>query len=385
MTVIIPFPSPWHGPFIQAAADGCDLGWAVVSAADSATVARGLALVNNDACYDTLVAAAQAVEGAESAGVLAGEAPEVAVPLLCHGCRSADKPYLVQEALVRVGYGEGRVFSLLDAIARSEFVPDQAQRRLAGALAVADSLLQLRLRLRPHIPPAKFTYFDAIMDSWRQRALAATASQQPFDAGGFIEDLDSEAARLFGVRRVSRPIVGVAGSASALFDPAVNGGLTGILEDEGCEVRLPYLASLMAFTMEAQGLHCPFGEELDGLCLRASQALTVIPAAAYGSNVRECGARFAPAPLSRGLGCAVAGWIVQLLQQGIDDIVYAGHFGCLTGHVSGAGVLGPLRRAYPQANIAAVEYDPGTSSLNQVNRLKLLASIAWRKTEGEGL
>lgn len=383
--MIVPFPSPWHGPFIQAAADCCGLGWTVAADADAAAVARALSLVNNDACYDTLVAAGQAAGAAQVVGAAAGGAVPVGVVQLCHRCRAADKPYLLQEALLRSGCGEAHPVPLLEAMGRPGFMDPSAQCHLAAAVAAADALLQMRLRLRPHVPSARLTYFDAVMASWRERSLAAVAFQPSFDVGVLMENLDSEAGRLFGAKRTSRPIVGVVGPASALFNPVVNGGLVDVLEAEGCEVRLPYLASLMALAMEAQGIHSAFSEELDRLCLQASQAFAVIPGAAYGPNVRECGARFAPAPLSRGLGNAVAGLMVQLLQQGIDDIVYAGHFGCLSGHVGAAGVLGPLRRAYPRANIAAVEYDPGTSSLNQVNRLKLLASIAWQKQEGEGL
>ena len=383
--MILPFPSVWHAPFIQAAADRCGLGWQVTADSDASVAARGLALVNNDACYDTLVAAAQAVTAAEAAGRRGADGTatvEVGLPLLCNRCRSQDKPYLVQEALRRAGFGRVRVLPLFQAMAEPGFVSVEAQRCLAAAIAVADSLLQVRLRVRPHLPASRLAYFDAVVESWRERALAEVASPQAPDASDFMRLLDAEAARLFGISRSPRPIVGVAGSASVLFNPMVNDGLAATLEAEGCEVRLPWLASILAFVLAAQGTECPFSEELDHLCLRASQGFVVIPGASCTANLREAGSRFAPAPLARGLGCAVAGWMQQLLWQGIDDIVYASHFGCLSGHVSGAGILGPLRRAYPQVNIAAVEYDPGTSSLNQVNRLKLIASIAWQKKEG---
>lgn len=383
--MIVPFPSVWHAPFIQAAADRCGLGWQVAADSDASVAARGLALVNNDACYDTLVAAAQAVAAAEAAGRRGADEPaaaEVGLPLLCNRCRSLDKPYLVQEALCRAGFGQVRVLPLFQAMGEPGFASPEAQRCLAAAIAVADGLLQVRLRVRPHLPASRLAYFDAVVESWRERVLDEVASPHVPDALDLVRSLDAEAGRLFGVGRTLRPIVGVAGSAAVLFNPMVNGGLADTLEAEGCEVRLPWLASILAFVLAAQGVECSFSGELDRLCLQASQGFAVIPGASCIGNLQEVGSRFAPAPLARGLGCAVAGWMQQLLWQGIDDIVYASHFGCLSGHVSGAGILGPLRRAYPQANIAAVEYDPGTSSLNQVNRLRLMASIAWQKKEG---
>lgn len=383
--MIIPFPSPWHAPFLQAAADRCGLEWRVAADSDASVTARGLSLVNNDACYDTLVAAAQAVAAAEVAGRRDADGPvaaEVGLPLLCNRCRSLDKSYLVQEALRRAGCGQVRVLPLFQAMAEPGFVSPEAQRCLAAAIAVADGLLQVRLRMRLHLPEPRLAYFDALIESWCERAVAEVASPHVFDVLDFMGSLDVEAGRLFGTDRTSRPIVGVAGSVSALFNPMVNDGLIDILEAEGCEVRLPWLASILDFVLASQGIECPFSEEVGRLCLRASQGFAVIPGASCTGNLKEAGSRFAPVPLTRGLGCAVAGWMQQLLWRGIDDIVYASHFGCLSGHVSGAGILGPLRRAYPRANIAAVEYDPGTSSLNQVNRLKLMASIAWQKKEG---
>ena len=40
------------------------------------------------------------------------------------------------------------------------------------------------------------------------------------------------------------------------------------------------------------------------------------------------------------------------------------------------GVIKTLKKAYPQANIAAVDYDPGASEVNQLNRIKLMLSTA---------
>ena len=36
-----------------------------------------------------------------------------------------------------------------------------------------------------------------------------------------------------------------------------------------------------------------------------------------------------------------------------------------------------LKRQNPQANIVAVDYDPGASEVNQINRIKLMMSVAF--------
>ena len=54
-------------------------------------------------------------------------------------------------------------------------------------------------------------------------------------------------------------------------------------------------------------------------------------------------------------------------------------FACLPNHIVGKGVIKELRANYPQANIIAVDYDPGASEVNQLNRIKLMLSSAREK------
>ena len=77
-----------------------------------------------------------------------------------------------------------------------------------------------------------------------------------------------------------------------------------------------------------------------------------------------------------GEGWFLCGEMAELLEHGVPNIVCIQPFGCLPNHVVGKGVIKQLRRAYPQANIAAVDYDPGASEVNQLNRIKLMLSQA---------
>ena len=44
--------------------------------------------------------------------------------------------------------------------------------------------------------------------------------------------------------------------------------------------------------------------------------------------------------------------------------------------VTGKGMIKELRARFPESNIAPIDYDPGSSEVNQLNRLKLLLSNA---------
>ena len=79
-----------------------------------------------------------------------------------------------------------------------------------------------------------------------------------------------------------------------------------------------------------------------------------------------------------GEGWFLTGEMVELLRSGVPNIICIQPFACLPNHVVGKGVIKALRKAYPQANISAVDYDPGASEVNQLNRIKLMLLVAQK-------
>ncbi|HHW72623.1 MAG TPA: activator of (R)-2-hydroxyglutaryl-CoA dehydratase, partial [Firmicutes bacterium] len=77
-----------------------------------------------------------------------------------------------------------------------------------------------------------------------------------------------------------------------------------------------------------------------------------------------------------GEGWFLTGEMVVLLESGVRNIVCMQPFACLPNHVTGKGVFRGLKNAYPNSNIIAVDYDPGASEVNQLNRIKLMLSSA---------
>ena len=73
--------------------------------------------------------------------------------------------------------------------------------------------------------------------------------------------------------------------------------------------------------------------------------------------------------------------MLELIHNGTPNIVCTQPFGCLPNHVVGKGVIKELRRQYPDSNIIAVDYDPGASEVNQLNRIKLMLSTAFKNVE----
>ncbi len=85
---------------------------------------------------------------------------------------------------------------------------------------------------------------------------------------------------------------------------------------------------------------------------------------------------FVSAGNQTGEGWFLTGEMIELIHSGVPNIVCTQPFGCLPNHVVGKGVIKPLRKAYPEANIVAIDYDPGASEVNQLNRIKLMLANA---------
>lgn len=70
--------------------------------------------------------------------------------------------------------------------------------------------------------------------------------------------------------------------------------------------------------------------------------------------------------------------MLELIHDNTPNIVCTQPFACLPNHVVGKGVIKEIRRRYPESNIVAIDYDPGASEVNQLNRIKLMLSTAQK-------
>ena len=84
-----------------------------------------------------------------------------------------------------------------------------------------------------------------------------------------------------------------------------------------------------------------------------------------------------------GEGWFLTGEMLELIHSGTNNIVCTQPFGCLPNHIVGKGVIKELRKRYPLSNIVAIDYDPGASEVNQLNRIKLMLSTAQKNLAKE--
>jgi len=77
------------------------------------------------------------------------------------------------------------------------------------------------------------------------------------------------------------------------------------------------------------------------------------------------------------------GWLLpaemlELVESGVKNIVCTQPFGCLPNHIVGKGMMKPIKERNRDVNIVAIDYDAGTTGINQENRIKLMLANAKR-------
>lgn len=379
--MIVPFFSPWHAPFVQAALDGCGMNVRIVADVDDEVVHLGLASVNNDACYSAIMAAGQARRvledrlGAEGSSERAIEEKTqigvtVSAPSTCVHCRADDLPYLMGRAL---GDSASEILDVKEAIKK---LPKYAQQRMAAALVGGDILLQTKLHVSAYADEEGRKVLDEMVDRERRLAVDALSSGKSFDVELFARNVHQGAIPAMSLPDPA-PAIGLVGSPSLVFNPGMNGELVSCIQKEGCEAVLPYLSPSISYSLFQYGVSCALAKALDELCASLAVVSTRYSCATVG-QLKDHAHDFVPEDVVCGSGWMLAGQMLSLWGNGVHSILYASVFGCMAGHVSGQGVLKSIRNVCPSINLASVEYDPGTSVVNQVNRIKLLASVAKR-------
>ena len=197
-----------------------------------------------------------------------------------------------------------------------------------------------------------------------------------------------------------KPRVGVVGEILVKFAPAANNHLVELLESEGAEAVVPDLIDFMLYCFYNQIYKA---EEL-GTSKKTANLMKVAIWAieklrSGATRAFERSKHFDP-PTSiyklveyaepivsignqTGEGWFLTGEMVELIKEGATNIVCTQPFGCLPNHVVGKGVIKQMRHLYPGCNIVAIDYDPGASEVNQLNRIKLMLSTAQRKVDEE--
>ncbi len=391
-TILAPQMSPIHFRLLQQAMQYSGYNFIVLDAVDPNAVETGLKYVNNDACYPSILVAGQMIHALQS-GKYDLNNTSLLITQTGGGCRATNYIGFIRRALSDAGLAHIPVISMstqgLEKNPGWTYSPSMILRCFR-ALMLGDLLMRVLYRVRPYeaVPGSA----NALYEKWSGICELKLKKMNTFTYHKVIRGIIRDFDRL-PILPVKKPRVGVVGEILVKFHPTANNDIVNVIEKEGAECVMPDLADFVFYCL-AEGpfryrqLAFPKKEErMSKLLVWALELFR-----GYMKKQLKKSHRFDPPSLiwdmQKGVDDIVQlgnitgeGWfltaeMVELIHSGAPSIACVQPFACLPNHVTGKGMIKELRRRYPEANISAIDYDPGSSEVNQLNRLKLLLSNA---------
>ena len=400
-TILCPQMSPIHFDLIEPAVRSCGYNLEVLQNSDRTAIDTGLKYVNNDACYPSLIVVGQIMDALLS-GKYDLEHTAVIMSQTGGGCRASNYIGFIRRALERAGMPQIPVISLnangMETNPGFKITLPLLTKAMQ-AVVYGDLFMRVLYATRPY--EAKAGSANALHEKWKAICIKSlqkhSLSMAEFNRNirGIIHDFD-ELPR----RDVQKPRVGIVGEILVKFSPLANNHVVELLEAEGAEAVMPDLLDFLLYcfynsNFKADNLGgkrstahlCNMGisllEYFRRTCRRELERSTHFLPPARIQDLASMAKHYVSLGNQTGEGWFLTGEMVELITHGTPNIVCIQPFACLPNHVVGKGVIKALKKAYPESNIAAVDYDPGASEVNQLNRIKLMLSAAKKKLDAQ--
>jgi predicted nucleotide-binding protein (sugar kinase/HSP70/actin superfamily) len=395
-TVLAPQMSPIHFNLLESAFKVMGLNIEILPDATKETIDVGLKYVNNDACYPSLIVVGQLMSAITS-GKYDVNKLAVIMSQTGGGCRATNYVGFIRRALAKAGYGQIPVIALsAQGFEKNSGFPITLKlaKRAIQALVYGDVFMRCLYHTRPYEKEPGSA--NAIHEKWEKickKALEETGSTARFkkNINGIVHDFDT-----LPLLDIKKPRVGIVGEILVKFLPSANNHLVDLLESEGAEAVMPDLLDFFMYCFYNSNYKYEYlGKTHKGAIIGNAAISLLEHMRKPATDALKASKRFdPPTPITHlaeyarpfvsignqtGEGWFLTGEMIELINSGAANIVCAQPFACLPNHIVGKGVIKHLREAYPDANIVAVDYDPGASEVNQINRIKLMLAAANKK------
>ena len=396
-TLLIPEMSPIHFQFIESAIGSEGYKVKRLPTVDKNAVEEGLKYINNDACYPTIVTLGQIISYLKS-GEVDLDKVGIFMSQTGGGCRASNYVALLRKALKDLNMEHIPVVSV--NMAGLESNPGFSLslgiiKKAMMALVYGDLFMRVLYATRPYEKEPGSA--NALFDKWSRVAkrIVKTGSITKYKKSvkAIVEDFDR-----LPLLDIKKPKVGVVGEILVKYHPNANNDVVDIIEREGGEAVVLDMIDFFLYGMYSKEFNYrnlsgkystmmgnkiamdvvemfrkPLRKALEE-SRRFHQPMRINDIAAKASEVISLGNQC-------GEGWLLTGEMVDLIDDGVENIICMQPFACLPNHVTGKGMMKALRKRNPMANIAAIDYDPGASDVNQLNRIKLMMATAHKNLE----
>jgi predicted nucleotide-binding protein (sugar kinase/HSP70/actin superfamily) len=392
-TILAPQMSPIHFQLIQEAFRLSGYNLVVLPANDTKAVDVGLKYVNNDACYPSILVVGQIIEAMQS-GKYDADNTSVMITQTGGGCRATNYIAFLRKALKDAGFGNVPVISLnangMEKNPGFTVTMGLISRSIMG-LIYGDILMSVLYRVRPYEKIKGSA--NELYEKWTKICIGSLkdARKKEFENNikGIVREFDA-----LEIANEVRPKVGLVGEILVKFHPTANNNVVKVVEAEGGEAVVPSLTDFFLYCAYNKDFEHKYGSETKKSQVIAFAIIKIIELyrKAYKKalalskrfypqktieEIAEGAVKIMSLGNQTGEGWLLAGEMVELIQSGVKNIICMQPFACLPNHVAGKGMIKELKRIFPGSNIVAVDYDPGASEVNQLNRIKLMISNAF--------
>ena len=396
-TILLPTMLPIHFNLMSQILNQHGYHSVVLANDGRSVINEGLRNVHNDTCYPALLVIGQFIDALES-GKYDLDKVALLITQTGGGCRASNYIHLLRKALKKSGYGQIPVISL--SVGGLESNPGFKLTlpiiiQFLYAVLLGDLLMLLSNQSTPYEKNKGDT--KAMVDRWEQRLLHEFASTRIVHYNHilkFYDEIIADFAKIpkTGEKKVQ---VGIVGEIYVKYSPLGNNNLEEFLLSEGAEVVVP---GLLDFCM-----YCVYNglvdEDLYGGKFWKYQGSKVVYRYLLKKQkdviaaIKKEGSFQAQTPFDEtvtlcepyidhgvkmGEGWLLTSEILELIGEGVENVVCTQPFGCLPNHIVAKGMIRSIKEKHPEANLVAVDYDPGASAVNQQNRIKLMLANARR-------
>ncbi|MBY0754924.1 2-hydroxyacyl-CoA dehydratase [Clostridium sardiniense] len=398
-TILCPQMSPIHFDVLEEAVKAAGYNIEILPSSDPGAVEEGLKYVNNDACYPSIIVIGQIIKALKS-GKYDLNNTSVIISQTGGGCRATNYIGFLKLAMKNAGFNNVPILSL-NAVGLEKQpgfkITLKLIKRALMALVYGDLFMRVLYRTRPYEKIKGSA--NMLYEKWNKIAKENVRNGSKREFNRNIKDLIREFDEL-ELLDIKKPRVGVVGEILVKYHPTANNDIVSLLESEGVEAVVPDLLDFffysaydsdfkhkyLAFSRTSRDLSMLAMKYMESYRKTMNEALEKSDRFEAPKNIKHLG-KMASKILSlgnqTGEGWFLTAEMIELIKSGADNIVCMQPFACLPNHVTGKGMMKALKKNYPAANIVAVDYDPGASVVNQVNRIKLMLSVAFKKVKEE--
>ncbi|SEN21766.1 CoA-substrate-specific enzyme activase, putative [Peptostreptococcus russellii] len=393
-TLLAPQMAPMQFQFVEKAVRDSGLKAVVLNNNSSEIIEEGLRYVNNDACYPAIIVIGQIIHALKS-GEYDPEHTTVLMSQTGGGCRATNYISFLRKALKSAGFENVPVVSIsargVEDNGLKEHVSIGLLNKLVMGVLYGDLLMKVLLRVRPY---EKFKgSANALYKKWVEKCKESLSNGNMREFKQNINEIVKDFDTL-EITDEKKPKVGLVGEILVKFSPIANNDLVSILEKEGAEAVVPelinfFLAAAYNSVYKKENLEGTFKSMVGGKAIvkiiemyqktyyTALRKSKRFEAPKRISDIAQFTKRFVSLGNQTGEGWLLPGEMLELLESGCNNIVCMQPFGCLPNHIIGKGVIKGIKKEYPKANIIPIDYDASATSVNQLNRIKLMLSTAF--------